>query len=162
MEDVSDTDVFAALSGDSPPQEKKKRSSTPRTEPRTQSVKRSSSTPAVMPPVPRRGRTRTEMPPKKLLHRQVEADDSTVQMSIQSIYQQLAEDRRHMADLQSALQKMYDAATEKGNCIDMLETRLDEQTRLRFDDHREHVRELTQMPVTIENRCVNITKQLND
>ena len=157
MEDVSDTDVFAALS-ESPPKEEK-RARTRRGEPRSSSVKRASSHPPALPPsAPRRGRSR----PRDLIHEEVQVNQTSVQSAVMSIQEQLREDRAHMADLRGAIQKVYDEVAEKSFKLQNLETRADEQTRLRFDDHREHVRQLRQIPTDVDTRMNVIQKGLED
>lgn len=151
-EDIGDAEIFAALS-ESPPKEEK-RLRTRRSEPRSSSVKRASSTPPAIPlSSQRQGRSgHATSRPCDLIHAEVKTDRMSVQSAVVSIQGLLGEDRKHMADLRGAIQKVYVELAENVFKAQNLETRVGEQTRLRFDDHREHVRQLRQRPGEIDNR----------
>jgi hypothetical protein len=78
-----------------------------------------------------------------MIHQQVESTNTGVETSIQEVLQQLAADREAMNQLHHAITfvaKVVNGHEENGRVI---EQRLDEQARMRLDDHRLHVGALT-------------------
>ena len=112
---------------------------------RNSSLKRSSSAPLSIPTMPRRGRavvSDAEMwgDSGRLVHRKVEhpAEAGADEM-LRSIAEQFAADRTAMAQLYGAIQAVAKVVNKHDDGMSSLEIRLEEQTRMRLDDHRLHI-----------------------
>jgi hypothetical protein len=78
-----------------------------------------------------------------MTHQQVESTNAGVETSIKEIIEQLMADRVAINQLHDAINvvaKVVNGHEENGRVI---EQRLDEQARMRLDDHRLHVGALT-------------------
>ena len=127
-------------SSPSPTRSKTRRPSLPRTIP----IKRSpSSTPTSLAMIPRRGRiavTDTELwgAEGRMVHRKVDWAGQEATVGTAAVAEQFAADRAATAQLHSAVQALAKAINAHDGELRDHDRRLDEATRLRFDDNKLH------------------------
>ena len=148
----------------SPSRSKGRRPSLPRTIP----VKRSSSTPtSAIPMMPRRGRvavTDGELwgTTGRLVHRKVEGTEAVggdIAAAMPLIAEQFTADRAASNQLYMAVQALARAVNAHDGDLKEHERRLDEQTRLRFDDNKLHQGGLLHVRTGIEELAEKTTSQ---
>ena len=120
------------------------------------SLKRSTSTPISLPMMPRRGRTAVsdaEMwgDTGRMVHRKVNHEDGTAEMMVKGVVEQLAADRAAIAALYGAIQTIAGVVNKHDEGLTEMDRRMQEQTRLRLDDHRLHIGAMTHVRAGVED-----------
>ena len=121
------------------------------------SLKRSSSTPLSIPTIPRRGRAAVSVAEMwgdsgRMVHRKVDhPSEANAEEVLKNVVEQLAADRTAMAQMYSAIQAVAKVVNQQGEGIVALDSRLEEQTRMRLDDHRLHIGAINHVRTGVED-----------
>ena len=79
-------------------------------------------------------------------------DETSVKKSLESVWGQLTEDRRYMAEMQLAMEQMHHAQKSQEQSMAALEQRLDDQARQRFDEQRFNAVEKKELEDKLDER----------
>ena len=106
--------------------------------------------------MPRRGRTAVsdaEMwgDTGRMVHRKVNHEDGTAEMMVKGVVEQLAADRAAIAALYGAIQTIAGVVNKHDEGLTEMDRRMQEQTRLRLDDHRLHIGAMTHVRAGVED-----------
>ena len=124
---------------------------------RASSLKRSSSTPISIPTMPRRGRAAVSPAEMwgdsgRMVHRKVDhPDEASAEQVLKNVVEQLAADRAAMAQMYSAIQAVAKVVNQHDDGMTALDGRLEEQTRMRLDDHRLHIGAINHVRTGVED-----------
>ena len=118
-------------------------------------MKRSNSVPIALPMVPRRGRaavTDTELwgDSGRMVLRKVEPSAAAPELMLQNLQGEMAVDRAAIMQLYDAVKAIAGQANIQAEGAKDLERRLDEQTRMRMDDHRLNVAAVNHVRTGVE------------
>ena len=88
----------------------------------------------------------------RLVHRKVEhpAEAGTDEV-LRSVVEQLAADRTAMTQLYGAIQAVANIVNKHDGDMSSLDARLEEQTRMRLDDHRLHIGAINHVRTGVED-----------
>ena len=106
--------------------------------------------------MPRRGRTAVSDAEMwgdvgRMVHRKVGHEDGTAEMVVKSVVEQLAADRAAIAQLYGAIQKIAGVVNKHDDGSSELDRRMEEQTRLRLEDHRLQIGAMTHVRTGVED-----------
>jgi len=87
-----------------------------------------------------------------MVHRKVDhPSEASAEDVLKNVVEQLAADRTAMAQMYSAIQAVAKVVNQHGEGIVALDSRLEEQTRMRLDDHRLHIGAINHVRTGVED-----------
>jgi hypothetical protein len=93
-----------------------------------------------------------------MVHRKVYHPADSAESTVKGVFEQLAGDRAAMVQRHGAIQAIAKAVNSHSDSIHTVEGRLEEQTRMRLDDHRLNIGALNHVRTGVEDLTRNSMK----
>ena len=97
----------------------------------------------------------------RLVHRKIEHTEGNADASLKDVFEQLAADRAAITQIYEAVQAVGRVVNKHNDNISALDGRLEEQTRMRLDDHRLHIGAVTHVRTGVESLESNYQKLMS-